>query len=198
MSKRMIGIGALSLATAAMVAGAPAAAMAGSPSGSYGLSNTTASVAVAPGAGAAAAAIAPQSVSDYPSASSTIVGSVGFIDSEQVGYFWSAARGDSVSQTLTGPNKLKKAVLKLDVVSNNLNNGAHVDWTVSINGTDIGSFAVNEGQLGSITKKFLFPKKTGGTYTVKMRVTNEVAGGEGSMTFRYAGTGQHSITLKKK
>jgi len=139
-----------------------------------------------------------QAAQAFPSASSTVVGSVGFIDSVQCGYFWSVSRGDSVAETFSGPGRVKKAIFKLDVVSNALVATAFVNWTVSINGKDIGSFSITSGQLGPVTYKFTFPKITGGSYAVKMRVTNEVAGGEGSHTFRYAGTGQHSVTLKKR
>ena len=189
----MIGIGAIAMATSAMVALAPAAAMAGS-GNAYGVSNSSASAVVTQGA----VNVAPQAVNVYPSAGSTIVGSVGFIDGKQVGYFWSATRGDSVTETFSGPGRVKKAIFKQVVVSNKLNNGAQVDWTVSINGTDVCSFVVVEGQRGAFTKKCTFPKITGGSYTVMMRVTNEVAGGEGSMSFRYAGTGPHSVNLKRK
>jgi hypothetical protein len=151
-----------------------------------------------PVANAAGSAAAPQTVHAFPSASSTVVGSVGFIDSQQVGYFWSQSRGDSVAEAFQGPNSIKKAILKLEVIENALNSGNEVDWTLSINGKDVGSFVVSEGQLGPFKKKFKFKKITGGTYDVKMRVTNEVPGGGGSHTFRYAGAGSHSITLKKK
>jgi hypothetical protein len=132
----------------------------------------------------------------FPSATSTVVGSTGFIDSEQVGYFWSAARGDSVAETFSGPGAVKKAIFKLDVPYNGLAAGAEVDWTASINGTDIGSFTVLSGESGPKTAKFKFPKIKGPPYAVKIRVTNEVAGGEGSISLRYAGAGPHSVKLR--
>jgi len=133
----------------------------------------------------------------FPSSSSTVIASTGFIDGDQVGYFWSVSRGDSVAQTFSGPNKIKKAIFKLDVPTNALAVGATVDWTASINGKDVGRFQVVSGQLGPFTEKFKFPKQTGGSYAVKIRVTNEVASGDGSITLRYAGAGPHSVTLKK-
>lgn len=148
---------------------------------------------------AVGAHVSPQSIQAaqaFPSAGSTVVASIGFIDSEQVGYFWSASRGDSVAQPFSGPASIKKVILKLDVMQNALIVGATVDWTVSINGKDVGSFQVVNAQLGPFTEKFRFHKLTGGTYDVKMRVTNEVASGAGSHTLRYAGTGQHSIKFK--
>lgn len=162
------------------------------------LSLTTAAlVGVTPSIGLAAESVAPDATYAFPSPSSAVIGSVGQIDDCQVGYFWSASRGDSVTETFTGgPAKAKKAILKLDVIENALNNGAFVDWTLSINGTDVGNFTVVEGQLGPFNEKFRFPKISG-PYVVKIRVTNEVAGGEGSHTLRYDCTGPHSITLKK-
>lgn len=192
MRRRTITLGFLSFATAVSLAAASPVALA---SGTDSVTNggSPAVAASATGSQAVDAASKP-----YPSALSTIVGSVGFIDAEQVGYFWSVARGDSVTETFSGPGKVKKIILALDIPTNGLNSGAFVNWAVSINGTDVGSFSVVQGQLGPVTHTFTFPKKTGGTYTVKMRATNEVAGGQGAHTFRYAGTGQHSVTLKKK
>jgi hypothetical protein len=173
----------------------------GSAHAGYGVDNRAGSVAAH--RAAAPAAVAPRAGSPaitpvyaFPSASSTVIGSVGFIDAEQVGYFWSAARGDSVAQTFSGPGSVKKAIFKLDVPDNGLAVGAEVDWTASINGTDIGSFVVNQGVTGPITEKFKFHKITGPKYDVKIRVTNEVAGGDGAITLRYAGSGQHSVKLR--
>jgi hypothetical protein len=191
MSRRMISVGLFSIATAVLVAVTPSAAVAAQPS----VTNGTGPMTVAashPGVGGV------DLVQAYPSPSSTIVGSVGFIDGVQCGYFWSVARGDSVTQTVPGPNRIKRAVLKLEVVSNGLASGAFVNWTVSINGTDIGQFTVQSGQTGPLTVNYQFPRKTGGSYTVKMRVTNEVAPGDGAMTLRYDGAGQHTVNLKRR
>jgi hypothetical protein len=128
----------------------------------------------------------------FPSNDSTVVGSVGFIDSDEVGYFWSAARGDSVSETFNGPVKLLRAVLRVQVVENVLNSGAFVDWDVEINGILVGSFSVPEGYTGPIVEDMIFPAITGPTYNVAIRVTNEVAGGQGSHTLAYAGLFAHS------
>ena len=199
MSRRLVSVGALSLATGLLIAVAGPVATADS-AGAYGVNNTAGSAAVAAPAAVSAQpqSVAPQSVHVYPSRGSTVVGSVGFIDGVQVRYFWSLSRGASVTETVNGPNRVKKAVLNLDVIENALNSGAFVNWTLSINGTDVGTFTVVQGQLGAVTHKFNFPKITGGTYIVKMRVTNEVAGGEGSHTWRYAGAGPHSLKLKRR
>src|SRR6478735_7993079 len=118
----------------------------------------------------------------FPSASSTVIASTGFIDGERCGYFWSASRGDSVAESFSGPARITKAVLKLDVTENFLAPPNTVDWTASINGKDIGSFSITVGQTGPVTEKFKFNRIKGGTYDVKIRVTNEVPSGGGSIS----------------
>jgi hypothetical protein len=137
-------------------------------------------------------------VSAFPSASSTVVGSTGFIDSDEVGYFWSATRGDSVTESLPGPSKIKRAILDVEVVQNVLSNGAHADWDVVIDGTVVGSFVVNQGFTGAIHVDKKFAKKKNSPYDVSIRMTNDVASGEGSITLAYAGGYAHSVNLKKK
>ena len=149
--------------------------------------------AFAPSAGATALA-----TYSFPSASSTVIGSVGFVNSCEAGYFWSASRGDSVTQTFTSIRRTTHAILDVAVVSNALNGGNTVDWTLSINGHNVDSFVVSEGFTGAIHRDVKFAKIRGRKYTVKLFVTNEVPGGGGSMTFAYADCGGvHSIKLKK-
>jgi hypothetical protein len=131
----------------------------------------------------------------FPSSNSTVVASVGFIDADEVGFFWSAARGDLVSETFSGPPAIFGATLMVEVVGNVLNSGAFVDWDIEINGVVVGSFTVNQGFTGPITRNLTFPKIFGPMYTVTIRVTNEVAGGQGSHTLAYAGPFAHSIKL---
>lgn len=154
--------------------------------------------ALSPSAAVARNAEDVDSVHVFPSANSNVIGSVGFIDNDEVGHFWSVSRGDSVSETFNGPNKVKHAILDVEVVRNALNSGAHVDWDLVINGQTVGSFVVNEGFLGPKHLDVRFPRITGGTYRVTIRVTNEVAGGQGSHTLAYAGSFAHSIKLKKR
>jgi len=144
---------------------------------------------------APSSAVASNPTFAFPSSSSTVVGSVGFIDSTQVGYFWSAARGDKVSQTFTGPSEISRAILNVDVVANFLNSGNQVDWNLQINGTPVGSFAVHEGVTGAVTLDVSFPPIAGPSYNVTIRVTNQVPGGGGSISLAYAGSLPHSIQL---
>jgi hypothetical protein len=154
-------------------------------------------LAVTPGYATGTAPNAVTAKFSFPSSSSTVVGSTGFIDSTQVGYFWSAARGDRVSQTFSGPSSVKRAILKVDVVTNALSNGAHVSWDLVINGHVVGHFNVAEGFTGPKTVNVQFHRIVGPSYDVTIRVTNEVAPGEGSMTLAYAGAFPHQIKLQK-
>lgn len=138
----------------------------------------------------------PAAANEFPSSTSTVIGSIGFIDDYEVGYFWSAARGDSVEQTFSGPAAVRRAILKLDVTYNGLY-GSDEDWALSINGTDVGSFTITQGQTGPLKEVFKFHAIRGGTYDVKLRETNEVPGGDGSIALRYAGDGWHSVALRK-
>jgi len=131
----------------------------------------------------------------YPSASSTVVASVGFINAEEVGYFWSASRGDSVTETFTAGSSISSYKLDVDVVSNALNGGAFVNWNVTINGILVDNFTVNEGFFGTVSRTASFSAIAGPNYTVQVRVTNEVPGGQGSHTLRYAGVGAHQVEL---
>jgi hypothetical protein len=171
--------------------------------GGFGLLTVAAVLflAVAPGyattAGAPASADRVSSTFPFPSSSSIVVASVGFIDDHQVGYFWSAARGDRVTQTFSGPRAVRRAILKVEVVTNVLANGAHVDWNLEVKGRVVGSFSVVEGFIGPITVDVTFPRIFGPNYKVTIRVTNEVPGGDGSVTLAYAGAYAHSITLRR-
>lgn len=136
-------------------------------------------------------------MNDFPSADSIVVGSVGFIDGSQVGYFWDANRGDSVTETFADPTpSVNRMLLDVEVVENALNSGAFVNWDVLLNGNVVGNFTVNEGELGERNFDFAFaPINSPGNYTVRVEVTNVVAGGQGSHTLAYAGDFAHAVTL---
>jgi hypothetical protein len=132
---------------------------------------------------------------DFPSEDSTVIGSAGFIDEVAAGYFWSADRGDSVSETFRASECISRAILSVDVVNNVLAPEAFVTWELVINGVVVGSFTVDAGFTGEITEVFTFPAITGPNYDVELRVVNEVAPGEGSISLAYAGDFAHSLTL---
>jgi hypothetical protein len=171
---RLVGLGVLSLLAITLLAVAP------SPAGARTASNVDATF-------------------EFPSANSEVVGSVGFIDDDEVGFFWSAARGDRVSENFSGPRVVRRAILDVEVVQNALNSGAFVDWDLVIDGNVVGSFTVPEGFLGPVHLDVTFPAIRGrhDGYDVTIRVTNEVAPGQGSHTLAYAGAFAHSVKLKK-
>jgi len=134
----------------------------------------------------------------FPSGASTVVGSVGFIDADEIGYFWSAARGDLVSESFADPlASVSRAVFDFAVPSNVLNSGAQVDWDVVINGTPTGSFVIPQGFTGPVHLDLTFAPvaNVGGSYLVAFEVTNEVPVGQGSHTLAYAGDSAHSVEL---
>jgi len=145
---------------------------------------------------AGAKTAAPSAIYMFPSSSSTVVASIGFIDDDEVGYFWSVARGDLVSQTFSGPASVNGALLKATVVTNVLNGGAEVDWNLEINSVVVGRFRVVEGFTGTLTLARTFAPISGPNYDVTIRVTNEVPPGGGSISLAYAGAWIHGIKLR--
>ena len=134
----------------------------------------------------------------FPSDDSTVVGSVGFINSSEIGWFWSVARGDMVSESFIDPLPyVNQAAFELAVIDNVLNSGAEVDWDVLVNGTTIGSFIITQGFIGTKSLDFSFAPiaSVAGAYEVALVVTNEVPGGNGSHSFAYAGEYPHLVEL---
>ena len=153
-------------------------------------------LAVLPATAAGASTAPSVSVFEFPSASSTVVASIGFINSTEVGYFWSASRGDMVEQTFSGPASVNGAILKATVVENVLNGGNHVDWALNINGITVGRFRVPTGFIGTLTVAKSFAPISGPSYDVQIKVLNEVPGGGGSITLAYAGSSPHGVVLR--
>jgi hypothetical protein len=155
---------------------------------------TTMLVALAPSAARAGTA-APSTTYAFPSATSTVVASVGFIDATQVGYFWSVSRGDSVTETFAGPASITAVGLRITVPTNVLSGGAFVAWSLEINSVAVARFKVPQGFIGTKSLRKTFAAISGPTYTVVLRVLNEVAPGQGSITLVYAGTSPHILQL---
>lgn len=130
----------------------------------------------------------------FPSASSAVIGSLGFVDAEQCGYFWDSSRGDSVSETFAGAASITNYTLDVDLPSNGMTVGTTLSWDVLINGVVVDSFVVLDGQT-SISLGASFPAIAGPNYTVTLQTTSIVAPGAGAHTMRYAGTGAHDLTL---
>lgn len=134
----------------------------------------------------------------FPSAGSTVVGSVGFIDGDEVGWFWSVNRGDSVSESFSSScmtGVIEAVSLDLDIPRNVLNSGAFVNWDVVVNGTKTGDFTIPQGFTGAVmvpTSGVLL----GPDFDVSIEVTNQVPGGYGSHSFAYEDPWMHSVTLE--
>lgn len=140
-------------------------------------------------------AAAGHSTFAFPSAGSTVVASDGVVGPGQYGGFWSAARGDSVTETFSGPVAVNRAVLRLGVPSNSLSAGNGVDWAVEVNGQVVGSFSVAAGETGTKVVDLSFPPIAGPDYTVSIRVTNEVPTFGGSIFLAFDGPGAGSLEL---
>jgi hypothetical protein len=135
----------------------------------------------------------------FPSFGSTVVGSVGFINDAEIGWFSSATRGDSVTQTFFGgPPIARRASLKIDVVENTLTNGAAVEWNFVVNGHVVGSFSVVQGFTGEMHEVFTFAKVRGPTFHVALVVTNDVPLGDGAHTLAYTEPYAHSLRLRRR
>jgi hypothetical protein len=147
-------------------------------------------VAIAPAASLAA-------LHSFPSNGSAVVGSVGFVNGAEAGYFWSAARGDKVTETFADPLlSVDRAILDFAVQSNVLAN-TPVQWNVLLNSTVVGNFQINPGFTGPSHQDFTFAPiaNIGGQYSIAFVVTNEIGFGGGSHTLAYAGNWPHSVEL---
>jgi len=134
----------------------------------------------------------------FPSDDSDVVGSLGFINADEIGWFWSVTRGDSVSESFADPLPyINQASFNFAVPSNVLNGGEEVDWEVRINGTWIGNFIIPEGFTGPVFPTYSFAPiaSIAGAYKVAFVVTNEVPSGYGSHSIAYDGQYPHSVEL---
>lgn len=134
----------------------------------------------------------------FPSETSTVVGSVGAIAGEQIGYFWSVARGDRVVQTFADPlASVDRAIFDFAVPYNVLGAGNVVEWDILINSTLVGDFTIVPDFIGPVHLDLSFAPiaNIGGDYTVAFVVTNEVPDGGGSHTLGYAGNWRHTVEL---
>ncbi len=129
----------------------------------------------------------------FPSDDSDVVGSLGFIDDDEVGFFWSEARGDRVTETFTSSlGEITRVVWDFDIVRSSL--GETLDWTLLINGVEVTDVSFS-GETGPQQIDVTFPAiaASGGAYEVSFEATSEVSPGLGSMTLRYAGDGPRDI-----
>jgi len=127
----------------------------------------------------------------FPSGGSTVVASVGVIDADELGYFWSMTRGDLISQTFVGTGLATATTLDLsvEVSFNVLAGGNQVDWGIFVNAVQVGTWTVlnTDGTFSENLSYVFAPIAGAGTYTISMEVLNEVPSGAGSIALRYPG-----------
>jgi len=128
----------------------------------------------------------------FPTSSATVVASTGDLGNGSFGYFWSAGRGDKIEQLITGTGltSVNGLALQLDITANVLINDAFVNWDLYLNDILVGdwTWADSDG-TGTLNASYSFSSISGsGDYLLSMRVTNEVAAGEGSIAIGKDGT----------
>jgi hypothetical protein len=129
----------------------------------------------------------------FPSTSSTVVGS-GVAPAGQVGYFWSVARGDLVTQSFSGPASINRAILKLQTPYNY--SQIAQSWRLEINGVSVGTFVVPADTIDfKPSLDVTFAPIAGPTYTVTIRELTQVPEGDGAISFASDGADDHSIEL---
>jgi len=134
----------------------------------------------------------------FPSNTSTVVGSVGLLDSEKIGYFYSFDLGHKVESVLVDPlPEVNHALFDFAVPENLLDLGAVVQWDVSINAQTVGNFEVHDTFRGPMHLNLTFAPigNVVGLYTVAFTVTNVVPGGDGCHALAYAGPWPHAVEL---
>lgn len=90
--------------------------------------------------------------------------------------------------TATGLASATTATLNLYYDANNLTLGNTVNINASINGTSIGNFVINSGDLGFHAYLFNFASIAGPDYDIKLLETNTVAVAQGSASMSDSGT----------
>lgn len=135
-----------------------------------------------------AAAVPAQAASvsvAFPSTTASVTGSVGFISPGQVGYFWSSARGDQVSESYAATGLFGATTLDLDltVLSNGLASGQSVDWDVLVNGVDVGDWSWGSADgTGATHLSLSFAAIAGEFSSLALVVKNEVPPGAGAIS----------------
>jgi hypothetical protein len=134
-------------------------------------------------------------VHDFPSDDSEVVASVGFRDPESIGAFWSADRGDRVTETFSDPaGEITRVIWDLDITRQGLT--VPLEWALYINDVEVTRVIyLSEAGPQQIDVSFDAIAAVGGEYTVSFECTTTVPGGGGSMDLRYAGAGPHQIDL---
>ncbi|MEF8755290.1 MAG: PEP-CTERM sorting domain-containing protein [Accumulibacter sp.] len=132
----------------------------------------------------AGAATAASVTVQFPTSSATVVASVGSLSPTEVGWFWSAARGDLVSENYPGTGLFNPSSLSMDlnVTRNVLSSGQSVVWDVLVNSVDVGDWIWSSADGTGLTNIALaFAPIAGEFNSLALVVKNEVPGGAGSI-----------------
>ncbi|CAH0352581.1 PEP-CTERM sorting domain-containing protein [Aquabacterium sp. CECT 9606] len=118
----------------------------------------------------------------FPSATSTVVASVG-TSGDQTGWFWSVERGDKISHTYASTGLFNASALELDLnVSYNSLSDTPVNWDVLVNGVDVGDWSWSSTDGTGLTHlTFTFDAIAGEFNSLALVVKNEVPSGAGSI-----------------
>jgi hypothetical protein len=143
-----------------------------------------------------APAVSQAALHSFPSGSSVVVSS-GYSDGQEIGFFWSSVRGDSVTEAFADPLPLVNEAIFDFAVPENYLNSVPVQWNVLINSTTVGNFQIAPGFTGPVHLDLTFAPvaNTGGQYTVAFDVTSELPFGLGSHGLGYGGDWPHSVEL---
>jgi hypothetical protein len=123
----------------------------------------------------------------FPSDDSTVVASIGFIPPFSYGYFFSKTDGHMVEETFTGTGLTSVVGLELNLVVTEDSLTSTLGWDVFVNDVFVGNwFQRAIDGTGPKEFDFVFSDIIGnGTYTVAMKVRNDVPLGEGSIALGF-------------
>jgi len=133
---------------------------------------------------------------EFPSGGSDLNG-VTDIGGGQIGWFWRSSLNQSVSEILADTEpKITRAILDIEVPQNVLVSDP-VEWAITINNSQVGSFTVDPGFTGPVHLGLSFARisAVGGNYEVSLEVVNDVALMGGAHTLGFADPYKHSVEL---
>jgi hypothetical protein len=132
----------------------------------------------------AGAATAASVTVHFPTSSATVVSSGSLVGPTEIGYFWSAARGDRFSENYPGTGLFNPSSLSMDlnVTRNALASGQSVVWDVLVNSVDVGDWIWSSADGTGLTNIALtFAPIAGEFNSLALVVKNEVPRSAGSI-----------------
>ena len=137
-----------------------------------------------------------ESTFDFPSAASDVVASAGFINANEMGFFFSASNGHAVSQTFeTTTAYLSHLIFSLSIPTNGLAQDQQGEFDIRVNGTKVAELVITPDLLGTHLFHVPVPNIPGPNFTIGLEMTNDIAPGGGTFSLGYAEPTPSSITL---